>query len=417
MHRSLIALALTLALPHVALAQPGAGTFEQVTSFGSNPGALEMFRYVPSPAPSGPAPVVVAFHGCTQNVATFRNTGWEQLADELGFYVVYPQQTAANNPVSCFNWAGEYGDETNLRRGEGENQSVISMVEQMGADFTLDPDAVFVMGHSAGAAMAVVMLATWPERFAGGGIIAGIPYRCGTSLSSAFSCQNPGVDRTPEAWAELVRGASGHSGAWPRLSVWHGTGDGIVNPANQRELVEQWAALHGAGAEADSTETVDGYPRSLHAGGAIESWEITGGGHATFIDPESGCGATAAYVSDADICAARHMARFFGLESTDGPPPAMDPPPGTMPPADAGGWTWGGDADGGTGGGWSWGDADAGPGGGAPPANGGGDTAPPAEPCSCCAVSPRGPASGGAALALLVVGAALTLGRRARRRG
>ncbi|MCB9594564.1 MAG: PHB depolymerase family esterase [Sandaracinaceae bacterium] len=349
---------LSLALPCVALAQPGAGTFEQVGSFGANPGALQMHRYIPSPAPGPGAPVVVALHGCTQNVTTYRNAGWEPVADELGFYVVYPAQVSGNNPVSCFNWAGEYGDEANLRRGQGENQSIVSMVDQMQADFGTDPSRVFIMGHSAGAAMAMVMLSTWPDRFAAGGVIAGIPYRCATSVAGAFSCQSPGVDKTPDAWADLVRAASSYGGPWPRLSVWHGTNDGVVSPNNQRELLEQWTALHGLAATPDATETVDGYPRSTFGGGAIESWEITGAGHATFVDPDHGCGATASYISDADICAVRHMATFFGLGGGPGmPPPSGDaglvglmdggtpsmPPPGT----DAGAWSWGG-RDGGT---------------------------------------------------------------------
>lgn len=359
MTRSLLALAalstLTVA-PALALAQPGAGTLERVSAFGANPGGLEMHRYTPSPAPSGPAPVVFALHGCTQNVATFRNTGWEPLADELGFYVVYPAQTSANNPVSCFNWAGEYGDEANLRRGEGENRSLISMLDRMEADHEVS--GAYVMGHSAGAAMAMVLLSTWPERFEAGGLIAGIPYRCATSVSGAFSCQSPGVDRSPMEWASLVRDASPHAGPWPRLSLWHGTNDGIVVPANQREVLDQWTATLGIGREPTATETVDGQQRQTFSDGdrvLIESWEVARGGHATFIDPESGCGATAAYVSDADICAVRHMAAFFGLSGAPAiPPPRRDAGPATLPdggpaptPADGGGWTWA-DRDGGS---------------------------------------------------------------------
>ena len=78
---------------------------------------------------------------------------------------------------------------------------------------------VAILGHSAGAAMAMVMLATWPDRFAAGGVIAGIPYRCANSVSGAFSCQSPGVDQSPDAWAQLVRDASPHTGPWPRLSI------------------------------------------------------------------------------------------------------------------------------------------------------------------------------------------------------
>ena len=91
----------------------GAGTFEPVTGFGDNPGGLAMYRYVPPGTPEL-APLVVALHGCTQTATVYRAAGWEELADELGFYVLYPEQTSANNPAQCFNWGGDYGMVCNL---------------------------------------------------------------------------------------------------------------------------------------------------------------------------------------------------------------------------------------------------------------------------------------------------------------
>ncbi len=426
MVRSSLVAALLLLAPVSALAQAGAGTFEAVASFGANPGALDMYRYVPSPAPSGPAPVVVALHACTMDATVFRNVGWEQLADTYGFYVVYPQQRAANNGLMCFNWFGEGADEANLRRGEGENQSIVSMIDHMHADLGADMSRVFVTGHSAGAAMAMVMLATWPERFAAGGVTAAIPYRCATSLSAAFSCQTPGVDRTAADWATLVRGASSHAGPWPRLSVWHGTSDTVVDPSNQREVIEQWTALLGVPASPQSTTTVDGYPRSVWAGGALESWELTGRGHASFVDPESGCGATASYVADADICSTRHLADFFGLTGP-GPMPGPDAgPPGPSdagPPgadagavdggapgadagaiADAGSWgMWG--SDGGSWGSWT---QDAGPSAGADA----GPPGPPRDPTPRCAVDAPGAGASPPAMMLVALLVALVARRR-----
>ena len=97
--------------------------------------------------------------------------------------------------------------------------------------------------------------------------------------------------------------------------------------------------------EPTATETVDGHARQTFSQGGrvmIESWEIAGAGHATFVDPDTGCGAVAAYVSDEDICAVRHMAAFFGLSGAPPiPPPVGDGGPATLPdggpaPADAG---------------------------------------------------------------------------------
>src|SRR5262249_57331787 len=141
---------------------------------GSNRGALKMCEYVPAGLPSG-APLVVVMHGCTQTAAAMESAGWNALADQYKFAVLYPEQESANNPVTCFNWAGEYGDPADLVRGMGENESVIEMVDHAIQAHGSDATKVFIVGFSAGGAFAAVMLATWPERFAAGAIMSGLP--------------------------------------------------------------------------------------------------------------------------------------------------------------------------------------------------------------------------------------------------
>jgi poly(3-hydroxybutyrate) depolymerase len=51
------------------------------------------------------------------------------------------------------------------------------MIKQVVDDHSIDPTCVFITGMSSGGAMATVMLATYPGVFAGGAIIAGLPYR------------------------------------------------------------------------------------------------------------------------------------------------------------------------------------------------------------------------------------------------
>src|SRR5437763_1256534 len=60
----------------------------------------------------------------------------------------------------------------------GEAASIRAMVDRTVADHGLDPRRVFVTGLSAGGAMAAVMLAAYPEAFAGGAVVAGVPYGC-----------------------------------------------------------------------------------------------------------------------------------------------------------------------------------------------------------------------------------------------
>jgi len=321
----------------------------RVDQFGDNPGNLEMWTYSPDSA-GARAPLVVVLHGCTQQASSMAPGGFEALADEMGFHVLYPQQKSENNPVSCFNWAGEYGDPANLERGKGENQSIVSMVETMKASHSIDPARVYVIGFSAGGGFAAVLLATWPDVFAAGAISAGVPYRCATDQQSAFDCMNlashPERKKSPQAWGNLVRAADPDwDGPWPRVMIIHGTSDYTVQPDAADELVEQWTDVHGIDATPDEMTMVAGHRRArFRAGGSVvvESWRIEGMGHAFPIgpsDPEHGCGQVAAYFEDRGLCGAYRALEFFGM-------------PGGGGDSDGGGDDGGGgDDDGGDGGG------------------------------------------------------------------
>jgi poly(3-hydroxybutyrate) depolymerase len=148
-----------------------AAGLEEVTGFGTNPGNLKMFRYVPAGLSAG-RPLVVALHGCTQSAAAYdAEPGWVEVAERMGFALVLPQQQSANNFNSCFNWF-EPGDTT---RGSGEALSIKQMVDRMRSDYASDAGRIYVTGLSAGGAMTAVILATYPEVFAAG-------RRCGPAL-------------------------------------------------------------------------------------------------------------------------------------------------------------------------------------------------------------------------------------------
>lgn len=300
----------------VAAPAASAAELREVTGFGGNPGALRMFEYVPDGLPEG-RPVVVAMHGCTQDAAGYgTGAGWVELADSAQFTLVLPQQEQANNANRCFNWF-QAGD---TARGSGEAESIAQMVQRAIADTGADPARIYVTGLSAGGAMTAALLAAYPDVFAGGGVVAGVPHGCASSMIDAFTCMNPGKDKTPEQWGDAVRGAGSHPGPWPTLSIWHGTADATVAPVNQRELVEQWTNVHGIPATPTSTDTIAGYPHESYADGSgrtlVETISITGMGHGQPIDPGSAdgqCGQAGAYLLDVDVCAAWHLSRSWDL--------------------------------------------------------------------------------------------------------
>ncbi|HEU0034047.1 MAG TPA: PHB depolymerase family esterase [Kofleriaceae bacterium] len=288
---------------------------QPVASFGTNPGALAMYEYVPDGLAAG-RPLVVVLHGCTQQASAMEAAGWNKLADELGFAVVYPEQSTDNNPVRCFNWAGEYGDTANLERGRGENESIMEMIDHAIAAHGSDDKRVYIVGFSAGAAFTAVMLATWPERFAGGAIMSGVAYRCATTVNGAYSCQNPGTSKTAAAWGDLVRGASSFTGPWPRLQIWHGASDTIVATMNAGELVKQWTNVHGTDDTADAIEKTGKDTMTQYKAGAnvvVEEHVIDTMGHAVVIGGADCPSTTGAYFSDQGVCSTRSAAAFFDL--------------------------------------------------------------------------------------------------------
>jgi len=248
------------ALGGLSKALGGAGSrLAEVTGFGSNPGDLRMFSYLPGGLPKASG-LVVVLHGCAQTATGYDvGAGWSALAERYGFALLMPEQKQANNANGCFNWF--LPDDTARERGEAA--SIRQMIEAMVRTAGIDRRRIFVTGLSAGGAMTSVMLATYPEVFAGGAIIAGLPYGIATNVQEALKgmFQSP-----PHPAAELgdhVRDATRHKGPWPKLSVWHGSADRTVNPSNADEIVKQWRDVHQLPAAPMSTTTVNGYPRQI----------------------------------------------------------------------------------------------------------------------------------------------------------
>jgi poly(hydroxyalkanoate) depolymerase family esterase len=93
--------------------------------------------------------------------------------------------------------------------------------------------------------MTSVMLATYPDTFAAGGVVAGLPYHAATNMEEALDCMSKARDRSPREWGDLVRAASSHRGPWPGVSVWHGSVDPSVRWENAVEIVDQWTDMQG----------------------------------------------------------------------------------------------------------------------------------------------------------------------------
>jgi len=338
------------------------GALTAVSGF-SNPAGLNMYEYVPAGPLSGA--LVVALHGCTQSADAYQRAGWSAAADAYGFVVLYPEQTSANNQNKCFNW---FIQEDTTRNGEA--LTIANAIQQEISAHSLDARRVYVTGLSAGAAMTAVLLANYPDKgtdpatfhgFAAGQINAGLPYRAactGTTASTcptqgsygdAFTAMEPGKTLTPVQWGDRVRDPNPGNTVWPRVTIWQGSSDSVVNPVNLSELMKQWTDVWGVSQTPTTSDTVAGFPHDAFKdpSGAtvVETYQVTGMDHGTAIDTgllfggllNHECGTAGAYILDKKICSTYYALAFWGELPAVAPTDAGGPTSDGGAPADAGG--------------------------------------------------------------------------------
>lgn len=282
---------------------------------GTNPGELNAKSYVPERLADNPA-LVVVLHGCTQSAGGYdRGSGWSQLADEHGFLLLFPEQQRANNPNLCFNWFSS----TDNARGRGEALSIRHMIMTMVGAYDVDPSRIFVTGLSAGGAMTSVMLASYPELFAGGAIIAGLPHGSASNIPQALEAMRGAGAYNARELGDRVRRASDHEGPWPSISIWHGSADATVSSTNADAILAQWLSVHDLEPTPNASEQIAGHRHQLWRDGTgrvlIEDYRISNMGHGTPLattGPEA-CGAVMPHMLEAGISSTRRIAASWGL--------------------------------------------------------------------------------------------------------
>jgi poly(hydroxyalkanoate) depolymerase family esterase len=307
----------------------------ETVAFGTNPGALRMFSYVPHSVPHRPA-LVVVLHGCGQTAAGYDlGAGWSTLAKRYGFALLMPEQQPSNNAGTCFNWFNP----EDAARDQGEACSIRNMIARMVAIHGINRRRIYITGLSAGGAMTSVMLATYPEMFAAGAVIAGLPFGVAGNMREALRGMMASAPRPADELGSAVRNASRHKGPWPKVSVWHGSADRTVNPGNANEIVKQWLDVHHLPLTPMSEGVVDGYPRQIwwDADGetVVESYTITDMAHGTPLgqaDNGQRIGTEGAFLIEAGISSTYHIANFFGLTQRVPQPKAASPSAKLIPP-------------------------------------------------------------------------------------
>jgi len=316
------------ALGPVVAGPAAAASLTQVVNFGSNPGGMEMYIYVPNSVSANPA-IVVAMHGCGGSGPGFYSgSEFASLADRYGFIVIYPSAEQQAGFGKCFD---TWSDSAKRRGGGSDPVSIASMVTYAEQNYHGDANRVYATGSSSGGMMTDEMLALYPDMFAAGAAFMGVPFGCFANAADyppgTSKCTGGSMTKTAQQWGDLVRQAyPGYSGTRPRIQLWHGTADTLVPYSLLQEDIKQWTNVFGLSQTPTSTDTpVSGWNRSRFANSAgtveIEAYSIQGAGHSL---PSSGMAA--------------YAISFFGLDNTSPPTsgPPTSSPPVSSPPVETG---------------------------------------------------------------------------------
>ncbi|MFI0400196.1 MAG: alpha/beta hydrolase family esterase [Thiolinea sp.] len=291
----------------------GTGKAQFITkNFSNEHGAREYKLYIPSSYGQKPLPLVVMLHGCTQTADDFAaGTAMNQLAEELGFLVAYPNQTASANNKRCWNWFKAQDQQAH----QGEPAIIAGLTQAIIHDYQADKQRVYIAGLSAGGAMAAIMGATYPKLYAAVGVHSGLAVGSATNVISALAAMNNGSCRVKEI--------TKNSASFVPTIIFHGDNDSVVHLRNGGQVYAQAEQRLKASnddyfndsafqLEQEQIKSQQGhsYTRSClnDAQGLahIEYWTVHGSGHAW-----SGGNTNGSYVDPQGPNASREMLRFF----------------------------------------------------------------------------------------------------------
>jgi len=309
-HLKTFSLAITLLL----LSHHSLAAFFELKDFGQNPGDLKASYYLPKMNDSNnssPA-LVVLLHGCAQQAETLaRQSGFLGLAKQHNFALLLPQQGLMNNIKHCFNWysADDYS------KDKGETLSIKNMIITLKQKF--NSEDVFIIGLSAGGAMASSLMVNYPKLFTAGAVVAGIPFPCADGLITGISCMKNGPSQTTDELVTLIKKINPKQTVWPKLSVWTGANDSIVNPLNSSMYAQQWAQLSKLEAkpivENKSGYTITRWQNSVKEV-QVELIEVMMRDHGIMVNPkvENG-GEVSDYLLASPMSTAKNVIEFWQL--------------------------------------------------------------------------------------------------------
>src|SRR5271170_2276305 len=292
--------------------------------------------YTPSKPLANP-PLILMLHGCTQDPTDFAaGTQMNTVAEQRGWIVLYVDEPTSANQNKCWNW---YLPQ-HQQRGQGEPALLAAITQQVIQSTGADPTRVYVAGMSAGAAMTVIMGATYPDVFAAIGVCSGLEYASATDVASAYVAMANGGPN-PVQQGQAAWNAMGSAARLVPAMVFHGSSDTTVAPVNGGQIVSQWIATDNLAPNGQAHSTLPTSPSSTTnatASGGLSYTEtdyadpaghvlisyvlVSGMNHAW-----SGGSSAGSYTEPRGPDASNMLADFFANNPAPGAAPSTSPTP------------------------------------------------------------------------------------------
>jgi poly(hydroxyalkanoate) depolymerase family esterase len=244
-------------------ARARAASLQPVANWGASgvPSYISMFIYVPD-RPAASPPILVVGHFCGGSASAVfgqaQGGGLVAAADKYGFIMIFPQTTNPATSAKCW----DVGSRQSLTHdGGGDTQAIAQMVKYTVTTYKANANRVYATGDSSGAMLTQALLAVYPDIFKAGASFAGVPAGCWSAGWSAASnwggiCAGGNDVMTAQQWGDQARAMfPGYTGHRPRVQLFHGDADAIINYKNFGEAIKEWTNVLGLATSPTSTTT------------------------------------------------------------------------------------------------------------------------------------------------------------------
>jgi poly(hydroxyalkanoate) depolymerase family esterase len=177
-------------------------------------------------------PLVVVCHGCRQSPEDIANLARiTERADRDGWLVLLPRQAEPANRYRCWNWF-----EFNTIGGGGEAAIVAAQIVAARRHYRAKRERVWVLGLSAGAALAAVLGLRHPRLVRGVMAHSGLACAAASSPATALAVMAHGPDNDVSRVADEARAVDTARGLSVPLLVVHGEIDREIPVAHADRL-------------------------------------------------------------------------------------------------------------------------------------------------------------------------------------